>query len=194
MVKIKFAAFAVTLVAAFALTASAQAAWRDSPAVKALYDKAKAEGQVMVWGTQQGEVDWIPKAFNALFPGIDVQWVGDNDIATKAIAEARAMGDLRENFEYKSARDRHEYLNARLASLHRDLGRGNVWHRDIRHRCRESGHRHAQECRQRCVRSRAHHAGHHAPGGGGGSFSAICAGSVACVRCAFHVSCSASSR
>src|SRR5690606_19211090 len=41
----------------------------------------------------------------------------------KAIAEARAMGDLRENFEYKSARDRHEYLNARLASLHRDLGR-----------------------------------------------------------------------
>jgi transcription elongation GreA/GreB family factor len=41
----------------------------------------------------------------------------------KAIAEARAMGDLRENFEYKSARDRHEYLNARVAALHRDLGR-----------------------------------------------------------------------
>ncbi len=41
----------------------------------------------------------------------------------KAIEEARAMGDLRENFEYKSARQRHEYLNARLASLHRDLGR-----------------------------------------------------------------------
>ncbi len=41
----------------------------------------------------------------------------------KAIAEARAMGDLRENFEYKSARERHEYLNARLATLHRDLGR-----------------------------------------------------------------------
>jgi iron(III) transport system substrate-binding protein len=71
------------------LTRSAQAAWQESPAVKALYDKAKTEGQVMVWGTQQGEVDWIPKAFNAMFPGIDVQWVGDNDIATKAIAEAR---------------------------------------------------------------------------------------------------------
>jgi transcription elongation GreA/GreB family factor len=41
----------------------------------------------------------------------------------KAIEEARAMGDLRENFEYKSARERHEYLNARLAKLHRDLGR-----------------------------------------------------------------------
>ncbi len=41
----------------------------------------------------------------------------------KAIEEARAMGDLRENFEYKSARQRHEYLNARVAALHRDLGR-----------------------------------------------------------------------
>ena len=33
------------------------------------------------------------------------------------------MGDLRENFEYKSARERHEYLNARLASLQSDLNR-----------------------------------------------------------------------
>ena len=41
----------------------------------------------------------------------------------KAIEEARALGDLRENFEYKSARQRHEYLNARLASLAHDLSR-----------------------------------------------------------------------
>jgi transcription elongation GreA/GreB family factor len=41
----------------------------------------------------------------------------------KAIEEARAMGDLRENFEYKSARQRHEYLNARAASLNSDLQR-----------------------------------------------------------------------
>lgn len=41
----------------------------------------------------------------------------------KAIEEARAMGDLRENFEYKSARQRHEYLNARAASLNSDLSR-----------------------------------------------------------------------
>lgn len=41
----------------------------------------------------------------------------------KAIEEARALGDLRENFEYKSARQRHEYLSARVAALHRDLGR-----------------------------------------------------------------------
>lgn len=41
----------------------------------------------------------------------------------KAIEEARAMGDLRENFEYKSARERHEYLNTRVARLHNDLAR-----------------------------------------------------------------------
>lgn len=41
----------------------------------------------------------------------------------KAIEEARAMGDLRENFEYKSARQRHEYLSSRLAALNSDLSR-----------------------------------------------------------------------
>jgi transcription elongation GreA/GreB family factor len=41
----------------------------------------------------------------------------------KAIEEARAMGDLRENFEYKAARQRHEYLNSRAASLNADLSR-----------------------------------------------------------------------
>ena len=73
-----------------ALGAPAQAAWQDAPEVKQLYEKAKTEGRVMIWGTQQGEVNWIPKAFNTMFPGIEVQWIGDNDIATKAIAEARA--------------------------------------------------------------------------------------------------------
>jgi transcription elongation GreA/GreB family factor len=44
----------------------------------------------------------------------------------KAIAEARALGDLRENFEYKSARQRHEYLNARAAALNSGLSRVRV--------------------------------------------------------------------
>ena len=65
---------------------SAKAAWQGK--VKALYDKAKAEGNDRP-GDTSDQVDRIPKAFNAIFPGIDVQWVGDNDIATKAIAEAR---------------------------------------------------------------------------------------------------------
>jgi transcription elongation GreA/GreB family factor len=41
----------------------------------------------------------------------------------RAIEEARALGDLRENFEYKSARQRHEYLAARATGLDRDLRR-----------------------------------------------------------------------
>lgn len=45
-----------------------------------------------------------------------------------AIQEARELGDLRENFEYKAARQRHEYLAARLASLDHDLGRARPIH------------------------------------------------------------------
>ncbi len=41
----------------------------------------------------------------------------------RAIEEAREMGDLRENFEYKSARQRHEYLSARASALDADLRR-----------------------------------------------------------------------
>jgi transcription elongation GreA/GreB family factor len=47
-----------------------------------------------------------------------------------AIEEARALGDLRENFEYKSARQRHEYLSARATALKHALQRVNVIHLD----------------------------------------------------------------
>jgi iron(III) transport system substrate-binding protein len=67
----------------------ALADWKDQPAVKALYEAAKTEKTVMVWGPQRAEVDWIPAAFAKAFPGVDVQFLGDNDVATKAIAEAR---------------------------------------------------------------------------------------------------------
>ena len=40
-----------------------------------------------------------------------------------AIQVAREMGDLRENFEYKAARQRHEYLSARANTLNGELGR-----------------------------------------------------------------------
>jgi transcription elongation GreA/GreB family factor len=41
----------------------------------------------------------------------------------RAIEEARALGDLRENFEYKAARQRHEYLSARAQALSGELSR-----------------------------------------------------------------------
>jgi len=41
----------------------------------------------------------------------------------QAIQDARELGDLRENFEYKAARQRHEYLASRLAALEHDLSR-----------------------------------------------------------------------
>jgi iron(III) transport system substrate-binding protein len=85
MFRVKAASMALALLWAF----PAFAGWQDTPEIKALYEAAKKEGQVIVWGTQRTEVEWIPPAFNAMFPGIEVQFLGDNDIATKAIAEAR---------------------------------------------------------------------------------------------------------
>lgn len=73
------------LAATFALPAAAQ-----SPAIKSLHEKAKAEGEVVFWGTAPREVDWIPAAFAKAFPGVTVKVTGDNNIATTALAEARA--------------------------------------------------------------------------------------------------------
>ncbi len=74
--------------------------------------------------------DTGPEAFYATAELIDAKRAELHQIMTvdvpanrKAIEEARAMGDLRENFEYKSARQRHEYLNARAAALNADLSR-----------------------------------------------------------------------
>lgn len=45
---------------------------------------------------------------------------------SKAIQVAREMGDLRENFEYKAARQRAEYLAARVRELDGEIGRVRV--------------------------------------------------------------------
>ena len=70
--------------------ATAQADWRETPAIRALYDKAKAEGEVVIWGPVQTEVDWIQGELAKRFPGITVKATGDLQAATKLIAEARA--------------------------------------------------------------------------------------------------------
>lgn len=45
---------------------------------------------------------------------------------SKAIQVAREMGDLRENFEYKAARQRAEYLSARVGEIRSEMGRVRV--------------------------------------------------------------------
>jgi len=84
--------FRNTLIAFAALigASAAPAMAQDSAAVKELYEKARAEGAVMIWGPSRGEVEWVPAAFAKAFPGIEVRFVGDNDVVTKVITEARS--------------------------------------------------------------------------------------------------------
>ena len=79
------------IVLSIALMASCRLASnrQDSPEVKKLYEAAKKEGKVIVWGTQRREVEWIPAAFGAMFPGIEVQVLGDNEIAPRDQRGAR---------------------------------------------------------------------------------------------------------
>lgn len=44
----------------------------------------------------------------------------------RALQEAREMGDLRENFEYKAARQRQEYLSSRVVALSNELSNVHV--------------------------------------------------------------------
>ena len=80
----------VAALATVLLSSAVGAQALETSKVRELYEAAKKEGQVVIWGTQRREVEWIPAAFGKFFPGIDVQYLGDNDIAVKAIAEARA--------------------------------------------------------------------------------------------------------
>ena len=102
-----------------ALAVPARADFRDEPAVKELYAKAKAEGQVMIWGPSRGEVEWVPAAFAKAFPGVEVKFVGDNDVMTKAIAEARA-GRNEVDVMWNS-------ITATVPMMQRDLGVAIDW-------------------------------------------------------------------
>ena len=85
------AAFAALVVASLAwVSAPAAAQWAEQPAVKALYEDAKREGQVILWDTQQRELSWVPRAFAEMFPGITVKTQGDGDIVTRALNESRS--------------------------------------------------------------------------------------------------------
>jgi iron(III) transport system substrate-binding protein len=88
--------FAVALISlslmAFAGTrpTAAETAWHELPVVKELYEKAKAEKEVVLWTPNQFDVDWVAAEFPKRFPGITVKGTGDLLAATRLIAEARA--------------------------------------------------------------------------------------------------------
>ena len=72
----------------------------------------------------EGEIEVIystPEAIEARRKELEQLVKQEIPANRKAIEEARALGDLRENFEYKSARARHEYLSSRQAQLEGDL-------------------------------------------------------------------------
>jgi ABC-type Fe3+ transport system substrate-binding protein len=84
-----FRALTCAALAAFATSAALAADYKDNPAARALYDKARQERRVMIWAPTKGEVEWLDEAFGKVFPGVKVEFFGDNDVATRAITEAR---------------------------------------------------------------------------------------------------------
>ena len=61
-----------------------------SPALRELYEKARAEGEVVYWASGPDVVNWIQDEFGKRFPGIAIKWTADLDTPTKLIAEYRA--------------------------------------------------------------------------------------------------------
>lgn len=50
----------------------------------------------------------------------------DRPNVIKAIAEARALGDLKENAEYHAAREQQSFIEGRIASIEHKLGSGRI--------------------------------------------------------------------
>src|SRR5437867_9571838 len=73
------------------------------------------------WGLDPRNPDWSTSPGTSASPLASIS--SDCCPANKkAIQVAREMGDLSENFEYKSARQRDEYLSARAGKLLSELG------------------------------------------------------------------------
>ena len=117
----------------------------------ALRARAKKEGKVIVWGTHPREVGSIPAAFGKLFSGIDVQVLGDNDIAVKAIAEARA-GRHQVDVYQNSLTGTLAGGAARFAGGHRLVA---VRHRQAQHRLRRQDGLHQQHRLHRRLQQQA---------------------------------------
>ncbi len=81
---------AFTVLCVFTALATIVEPRAQTNALDALYAKAKAEEQVVLWGAQDREIDWIPAEFAKRFPGITVNWAADRAAITKTITEHRA--------------------------------------------------------------------------------------------------------
>lgn len=64
--------------------------WTQSPQIRELYEKAKAEGEVNYWGQVEYDLVWAGDYFNKRFPGIKVNIVADPQGPTKMIAQSRS--------------------------------------------------------------------------------------------------------
>ena len=90
LVRKRPAALVAVVLGVAVVTTRAQEPWQTSPAIKALYEKARAEGEVVLWGPQDRELDWIPAEFGKRFPAVKVTWSADRAANTKVITEQRA--------------------------------------------------------------------------------------------------------
>lgn len=83
-------AIAAALAAPLAQRAAAQSAAKGvSPQLAELYEKAKPEGEVSIWGPGAASLEWIPPEFAKRFPGIKLNWLGDQQASSRLIAEQR---------------------------------------------------------------------------------------------------------
>lgn len=83
-------ALAFTAAPAIIRGVAAQSAVSVSPQLMELYEKAKPEAEVTIWAPGAPGVQWIPPEFAKRFPGVKVNWLGDQQASSRLIAEKRA--------------------------------------------------------------------------------------------------------
>jgi len=98
----------------------------DRKSLMARVIKARPETETLVSGEGQSKEEELLVSWSSL----EARRAELNDLVSVRIPQnredvkiARSYGDLRENFEYKSAKDMEKYLNSRRRDLERDIGR-----------------------------------------------------------------------